>query len=256
MMTRIDLNSDMGERDTPEGLAIDAEMMPLITSVNIACGGHAGTPDLMRRTAQLATQCAVAIGAHPGLRDPEHFGRTERTLSSQEIEALVANQIDTLAHVLAQDRLTLTHVKPHGALYNMAAKDPDIAQAIVRAVQAVNRTFVLYALAGSALTIAAHAAGLAVVQEAFADRAYRADGSLVPRSERGAVLRTDADVRRQLRQLMMGSVTSVEGSMVQIHAESLCLHADTSHAVSLARMIRHELQSAGIRIAAVRHEAP
>lgn len=256
MKTHIDLNSDMGERGTVEGLAIDAEMMPLITSVNIACGGHAGTPDLMRRTAQLAARYGVAIGAHPGLRDPEHFGRTERTLPSHEIEALVAGQIDLLAKVLSQDRLTLTHVKPHGALYNMAAKDAEVAQAIVRAVQAVDRTFALYAPAGSALDATARAVGLAVVHEAFADRAYRADGSLVPRSERGAVLQTEADVRRQLRQLMMGSVTSVEGSSVHIHADSLCLHTDTPHAVSLARMIRHELESAGIRIAVVRHEDP
>ena len=256
MMTRIDLNSDMGERDRPEELAVDAAMMPLITSVNIACGGHAGTPDLMRRTAQLAAQCGVAIGAHPGLPDPEHFGRMERTLSSREIEALVANQIDTLANVLSQDRLTLMHVKPHGALYNMAAKDAEVAQAIVRAVQAVDRTFVLYAPAGSALDTAAQAAGLAVVHEAFADRAYRADGSLVPRSERGAVLQTEEDVRRQLRQLMRGSVTSVEGSSVPIHADSLCLHTDTPSAISFARMIRHEFESAGIRVVAVRHEDP
>lgn len=254
MMTRIDLNSDMGERDRPEGLAIEAKMMPLITSVNIACGAHAGTPDLMRRTAQLATQCGVAIGAHPGLPDPNHFGRTERSLSSQEIEALVTNQIDTLANVLSEDRLTLTHVKPHGALYNMAAKDPDLARAIVRAVQAVDPSLLLFALAGSALANTALAAGLSVVHEAFVDRAYRADGSLVPRSEREAVLQTEADVRRQLRQLMIGSVTSVEGSSVPIHADSLCLHTDTPNAVPLARMIRHELQSAGIRIAAVRHE--
>lgn len=254
MMTRIDLNSDMGERDQPEGLAIDADMMPLITSVNIACGGHAGTPDLMRRTAQLAAQWGVAIGAHPGFRDPEHFGRAERTMSSRKIEALVVHQIETLANVLSQDRLTLRHVKPHGALYNMAGKDPEVARAIVKAVQAVDRTLVLYALAGSELAKAAHAAGLPVVHEAFADRAYRADGSLVPRSEKGAVLQTEEDVRRQLRQLIKGYVTSVEGSSVPIQADSLCLHSDTPQAVLLARMIRHELESAGIRVAAMRNE--
>lgn len=253
-MTRIDLNSDMGERDTPEGLAIDADMMPLITSVNIACGGHAGTPDLMRRTAQLAAQYGLAIGAHPGFRDPEHFGRTEWSVSSHEIEVLVVSQIETLADVLAQECLALTHVKPHGALYNMAGKDSAVAQAIVNAVQAVDRTFLLYALAGSELAQAAQAAGLTVVQEAFADRAYRADGSLVPRSERGAMLQTEEDMRRQLRQLMRGSVTSVDGASVPIQADTLCLHADTPHAVSLARMIRHELESAGIRLAAVRNE--
>lgn len=252
-MKRIDLNSDMGEGETPEGLAIDAEMMPLITSVSIACGGHAGTPELMRRTALLAAQYGVAIGAHPGLRDPEHFGRTERTVAPQDVETLVVDQIETLAEVLAQDRLTLTHVKPHGALYNMAAKDPDIAQAVVKALHDVDRTLLLYAPAGSVLANAAQAAGLAVVHEAFVDRAYHANGTLVPRATRGAVLQNEEDVRRQLRQLMTGSVTSVEGSPVPVQADSLCLHSDTPHAVPLARMIRHELASAGIRVAAVRH---
>ena len=256
MMTRIDLNSDMGESYNPEGLTIEADMMPLITSVNIACGGHAGTPALMRRTALRAAQCGVAIGAHPGFRDREHFGRTEHTASSEEIQNLVVIQINTLAMVLAQDRLTLSHVKPHGALYNMAAKDATIAKAIVRAVQAVNRLLVLYALAGSELASAAHNAGLAVAHEAFVDRAYRADGGLVPRSEQGALLQTEADVRRQLHQLITGKVTSVEGSSVQIQADSLCIHADTPHAVAFARMIRHEIQCAGIRIEAVRHEEP
>jgi 5-oxoprolinase (ATP-hydrolysing) subunit A len=250
MMTRIDLNSDMGECGTPEGLAIETEMMPLITSVNIACGGHAGTPDLMRRTAQRAAHCGVAIGAHPGFRDPEHFGRTEQTLSAEEIEDLVANQIHTLATVLAQDRLTLTHVKPHGALYNMAGRDAEIARAIVRAVHAVDRTLLLYALADSELAKAGKSSGLVVVQEAFIDRAYRADGSLVPRSERRALLVTEAEMRHQLHRLMTGSVMSIERSSVQIQADSLCLHADTLQAVPLARMIRQEIQSAGIRIAA------
>jgi len=254
MLTRIDLNSDLGERDTPEGRAIDAEMMPLITSVNIACGGHAGTLDLMRRTAQLAAQHGVAIGAHPGLPDREHFGRRERSVASEEITALVISQIEMLADVLARDNLALAHVKPHGALYNMAASNPEVAGAIVHAVQAVDRTFLLYALAGSELVKAAHASGLTVVQEAFADRAYRADGTLVPRSAQGAVLQTELDIRRRLRHLMMGAVESIDGASVPIYADTLCLHADTPHAVPLARMIRRELESAGVRLAAVCHE--
>lgn len=252
MMTRIDLNSDMGEHETPDGLAIDAALMPFITSVNIACGGHAGTPALMRRTAHLAAEHGIAIGAHPGLPDPEHFGRVERIVAPDDIEALVARQIDILAEVLDRDGLTLTHVKPHGALYNKAARDSDIAQAIVRAVQAVDRTLLLYALAGSELVTAAQAAGLTVVNEAFADRVYRADGRLVPRSERGAVLETEAAVRRQLHQLMKGVVTSVEGASLRIQADSLCLHSDTPQAVVLARMVRQELDAAGILVAAVR----
>ena len=251
MITRIDLNSDMGERETPEWLAVDAALMPFITSVNIACGGHAGTPALMSRTAQLAAQQGVAIGAHPGLSDPEHFGRAEQIMPPDEIETLVVRQINTLAEMLARDGLTLTHVKPHGALYNKAAKDPEIARAIVRAVHIVDRTLLLYGLAGSELVKAAQVAGLAVVNEAFVDRAYRADGSLVPRSEKGAVLETEA-VRRQLRRLMKGAVTSVDGSSVPIQAGSLCLHSDTPQAVALARMVRQELDAAGILVAWVR----
>jgi 5-oxoprolinase (ATP-hydrolysing) subunit A len=254
MMTRIDLNSDMGERDTPDGLATDADMMPLVTSVNIACGGHAGTPALMRRTAHLAVQQGVAIGAHPGFHDPEHFGRVEHRLSPDDIESLVVDQVAALADVLSHERLTLSHVKPHGALYNMAGHDPDIAHAIVNAIQAINPTLLLYALAGSVLAQAAQAAGLTVVQEAFADRAYRGDGSLVPRSEPGAMLHTEAQVRRQLRQLMKGSVMTLDGTAMLVRADSLCLHADTPQAVRLARIIRQDLQSSGIRLAAMRHE--
>jgi 5-oxoprolinase (ATP-hydrolysing) subunit A len=253
MLTRIDVNSDMGERDTPEGRAIDGEMMPFITSVNIACGGHAGTPDLMRRTAHFAAQHGVAIGAHPGFPDRKHIARREQRVFSEDIVALVISQIETLANVLARERLTLAHVKPHGALYNMAASDSGVARAIVHAVQSVDRSLFLYALAGSELVKAGQAAGLTVAQEAFADRAYRADGTLLPRSEQGAVLRTEQEIRRRLRQLMTGAVMSVEGTSVPIHADTLCLHADTPHAVPLARMIRQELASAGIRLAAVRH---
>jgi UPF0271 protein len=254
MPTRIDLNSDMGERETPEGLAIDAEMMPFITSVNIACGGHAGTPELMRRTARLAVQHSVSIGAHPGLRDPQHFGRMEWSLSPEEVETLVIQQLQMLNKVLSQDRLTLAHVKPHGALYNVAARDLSVAQAIVRAVQHIDRSLFLYALAGSVLVQAGQAAGLTVVQEGFADRAYRSDGTLVPRSEPSALLTGEETVRHQLQELIKGSVTSLDGHSVPIQADSICLHSDTPHAVSLARMIRHALQSAGIQVVAVRHE--
>jgi UPF0271 protein len=208
----------------------------------------------MRRTARLAAQYGIAIGAHPGFPDPHHFGRTERNVSPQDVVSLMGNQIKTLADLLSRDRLALTHVKPHGALYNMAGRDPEIARAVVNAVKTVDHTLALYALAGSVLANEAQAAGLTVVHEAFADRAYRADGSLVPRSEQRALLQSEEDVRRQLRQLMKGGVTSIEGPRVVIRADSLCLHADTPHAVSLARMIRHELESAGIRVAGVRDE--
>jgi UPF0271 protein len=164
----------------------------------------------------------------------------------------MARQIQTLAEVLAQDRLTLAHVKPHGAIYNMAARDPEVALAVAKGVQAVDRRLILYALAGSALVKAAQATGLTVVQEAFVDRAYRSDGSLVPRNEKGALLETEEDVRQQLRRLINGAVTSIVGSSVPIQADSLCLHSDTPQAVSLARMVRFEIESAGVRLASVR----
>jgi len=253
-MTHIDMNSDMGARGTPEGLAIDAEMMSFISSVNIACGGHAGSAELMRRTAQLAAAHGVAIGAHPGLRDPEQFGRMERKLAPHDIENLLTDQIKTLVNVLGPGCFTLTHVKPHGALYNMAAMDADIAQAVVRAVQGVDRKLFLYALAGSVLANTAQEVGLPVVHEAFADRAYKANGTLVPRSEKGALLQAEEDVRRQLRQLMMGAVASIDGPTVAIQADSICLHSDTPHAIALACIIRHELHSAGIRVAGPCHD--
>jgi len=253
MLMQVDLNSDLGERETAEGQAIDTDMMPLITSVNIACGVHAGTPALMRRTALLAAQHGVAIGAHPGFADPKYFGRREQRVSSEDIVALVISQIDTLANVLARERITLAHVKPHGALYNMAASDSEVARAIVHAVQSVDCSLLLYALAGSQLVRAGQAAGLRVVQEAFVDRAYRADGTLVPRSESGAVLQIEHDIRRRVHELMAGAVMNIDGSSVQIQPDTLCLHADTPHAVPLARMIGHELEAAGIRLAAVHH---
>ena len=250
MLTSIDLNSDMGEREDAEGMALDAELMPFITSINIACGGHAGSPSLMRRTAQRAAAHGLAIGAHPSFRDREQFGRIPQHLVPHDIESLVTEQIDTLANVLKQERLTLTHVKPHGALYNMAARDPAVAQAIVQAVQRLNRGLLLYALAGSVLVRVAQAAGLPVVQEAFADRAYRADGTLVPRSEAGAVLTNEEAVSRQLRGIIAGTATSIDGLGVPVQADSLCLHSDTPHTVGLARIVRRELETAGIRIAA------
>lgn len=253
-MTHLDLNSDLGERDTPEGRAIDADMMPLITSVNIACGGHAGNVALMRQTAHLAAEHNVTIGAHPGFPDRVHFGRAEHTMSAQDVTALVVDQVAGLAEVLARDDFRLRHVKPHGALYNMAGTNPDMARAIVTAVLAVNPSLLLYALAGSVLAQAAQAAGLVVVHEAFADRGYRADGTLVSRSQPGAVLSKEEDIRRQVRQLLKGSVNGVDGAVVLVRADSLCLHADTPNAVPVARMIRRELESAGVRVSAIAND--
>ena len=246
MLTHIDLNSDMGEEDQPDGLAIDKAMMPFITSVNIACGGHAGSPSLMRRTARLASRYGLAIGAHPGFPSKAQFGRSPEERAPEEIEHLVAEQIKVLTDVLEQERLCLSHVKPHGALYNMAAFDEEIALAIVQAIGRTDRTLLLYVLAGSTFARVAQGAGLTVVQEAFCDRAYRSDGSLVPRSEPGALLTSEEAVRRQLHQLLEGSVTSIEGVQLPMNADSLSLHSDTPKAVALAKMIQQEITNAGI----------
>jgi 5-oxoprolinase (ATP-hydrolysing) subunit A len=253
-VTRIDLNSDMGEIDSAESEAIEVAMMPLITSVNIACGAHAGNPDLMRRTAMLAVQHGVAIGAHPGLPDTTHFGRRERQMAPDEIVPLVTAQIRTLASVLEPNGIELTHVKPHGALYTMAGKNRALAEALVQAVISVNRTLTLFALAGSELAKAAQNTGLPVRQEAFADRAYLPDRHLVPRSQANALLKTEEEIRNRLRDLLQGFITCIDGSQIPIQADSLCIHTDTPHAVPFARIIRNELESAGVRIEATRHD--
>ncbi|MBK9305726.1 MAG: LamB/YcsF family protein [Nitrospira sp.] len=248
-MRTIDLNSDMGEYGAPELLARQAQLMPLITSVNIACGAHAGNPELMRRTARLAAQHRAAIGAHPGFPHAGDFGRQDRQTSPEEIESLVSAQLKTLTEVLASDHLTLAHVKLHGALYNLAAKDRAIADAVTRAVATFDQHLRLFALAGSALVESGKAACLLVVQEAFADRAYRADGTLVPRSEPGALIETEQQVRRQLHDILNGFVTSADGLQVPLQADTLCVHLDTPHAVEFVHLIRAEIRSTGVGIA-------
>ena len=254
-MRTIDLNSDMGEYDGQGFFDREAALMPLITSANIACGGHAGTPDLMRRTAGLAVHHHVAIGAHPGFPDTGDFGRGDRQASPDAVASLVAQQLTTLADVLAADHLALVHVKPHGALYSLTAKNPLAAEALAQAVANIDRGLTLFALAGSALVERGRSMGLTVMEEAFADRAYRSDGTLVPRTQPGAVLQTTQHVIRQLREILNGYVTSIEGHRVPLQADSLCVHVDTPHAIDFVRLLRSELQSAGIRIEQPRRRA-
>jgi len=253
MLRRLDLNSDMGERDSPEGLALDAALMPLVTSVSLACGGHAGSPDLIRRTAVIAQKHSVAVGAHPGLPDPQTFGRAERPLAATEVRDLITEQVMTCRCVLQSQGLILRHVKPHGALYNIAARDEGVAKAIVAAVQAIDASLLLYALAGSVLARVGETAGLSVVHEGFADRAYRTDGRLVPRGEAGAVITREDRVREQLRRLIAGTVMTVEQKVIPVCIHSLCLHSDTPQTLMLARLIREELERNGIEVLAARH---
>lgn len=248
-MRTIDLNSDMGEYESQDFLDREAQLMPLITSANIACGVHAGHPDLMRRTARLAAQHGTAIGAHPGFPHAGDFGRHDRPTSPDEVESLISAQLRTLAEVLESDHLTLRHVKLHGALYNLAAKDRAIADAVSRAVASLDRQLLLFALAGSSLVESGKIAGLPIVQEAFADRAYRSNGTLVPRSESGALLQTEHQVLRRLHDILNGFVTSSDGLQVPLQADSLCVHLDTPHAVEFVRLVRAKIESAGVHIA-------
>ena len=242
----IDLNADVGE-----GVGDDEGVLPLVSSANIACGFHAGNPGLMRSTVQLARRHGVAIGAHPGFQDLEGFGRREMQISSAELENLVAYQIGALAGVAAADGVRLSHVKPHGALYNMAARDEAMAGAIARAVRAVDPSLVLFGLSGSQLIAAGERAGLRVASEVFADRGYRADGSLAPRGTPGALMTDVADVARRAVGMATGErVTCVDGAAVTVHADTICIHGDTPGAAALARAVREALTAAGIQVTA------
>ena len=249
-MKKIDLNCDMGESADVSHLAVEARIMPFITSANIACGFHAGNPDLIRHTARLAARCGVSIGAHPGFLDMKDLGRNERAVTPGEVETMVSYQIGALAGVLSLDGFKLRHVKPHGALYNMAMKDHELATAIVESVCSIDRKLLVFGMAGSELVRVARAAGLIVAQEAFADRAYLPNGNLLPRSEKGAVLGTEEEVRQQVGNLARGFVKTIDGSHLQIEADTICLHSDTPRAEELVTLIRRELEACGVRITA------
>ncbi len=249
---RIDLNADLGESFGAWTMGQDALLMPLVTSANVACGCHAGDPATMRKTVRLARAHGVAVGAHPGFPDLGGFGRREMQLTAQEIEDLVLYQIGALAAVAQSEGVRLQHVKAHGALYNMACKDEAMAEAIARAVVAFDPTLVLFGLPGSALLQAGLDAGLPVAAEAFADRAYRADGSLAPRSEPGSVIHeVDTVVARAVMMVREQAVVTTGGTVMQFEADTLCLHGDTPGAAQLAAAVRRGLEDAGVLVAAL-----
>ncbi len=232
-MHSIDLNCDLGE-----GCDNDAELMPLITSANIACGGHAGDANTMRATVKLALAHGVAIGAHPGYRDRENFGRRELPLPANEVHQLVLTQTRALQAIACECGGEVTHVKPHGALYNMAARDEVIAQAIAKAVHEAGPELVLYGLHGSKLIAAGRAVGLRVANEAFADRSYQPDGSLTPRSQHGAMIESAEAVAAQVRQMVCeGRVTTLDGASIPIAADTICIHGDGPYALEFAKVL-------------------
>ena len=249
---RIDLNADLGESFGAWTMGQDAQLMPLVTSANVACGSHAGDPAVMRKTVRLARAHGVAVGAHPGFPDLAGFGRREMQLTPQEVEDLVLFQIGALAAIAQSEGVRLQHVKAHGALYNMACRDEAMAEAIARAVVAFDPTLVLFGLPGSALLQAGLDAGLPVAAEAFADRAYCADGSLAPRSEPGSVIHeVDTVVARAVTMVRDQAVVTTDGTTIQFEADTLCLHGDTPGAALLAAAVRRGLEDAGVLVAAL-----
>lgn len=248
---RIDLNSDVGESFGAWHLGADDGVMRSITSANVACGYHAGDPGVMRRTVRLAKEAGVAVGAHPGFPDLLGFGRRELRASARDVEDMVLYQIGALAGIAAAEGVTLAHAKAHGALYNMAARDRALADAIARAVRAFDPALVLFGLPDSELLRAGRDAGLRVAAEGFADRAYEPDGSLTPRSRPGSMIDDpDIVVARAIRLIRDCRVSCVDGSELTMRIDTLCTHGDTPGAPELTRRLREGLQQAGITVSA------
>ncbi|MDQ1910323.1 5-oxoprolinase subunit PxpA [Paenibacillus sp. GD4] len=246
----IDLNADMGESFGAYRIGADEALLPYISSANIACGFHAGDPATMRRTVKLCADSQVAIGAHPGLPDLQGFGRRTMHITPEEAFDLIVYQTGALLGFVKAEGLTLHHVKPHGALYNMAAASRPLADAIAQAVYRLDPSLILYGLAGSELVRAADAIGLRSASEAFADRSYEQDGSLTPRSQPGAVLHDPEAVAEQAKRIVVqGHVLARQGHVVPLQADTLCLHGDGPEAPRLAERLRASLGLEQIRVA-------
>jgi UPF0271 protein len=243
-MTTIDLNCDLGE-----GAGHDAELIPLITSANIACGVHAGDHQTMIESIELAASAGVSIGAHPGLNDRLGMGRRDVPLTPAAAADLIAVQVGELSQLAQLRGAKVTHVKPHGALYHRAARDYSVADSIAKAVRSINPALVLFGLAGGELLRAGRARGLRVASEVFADRTYQPDGSLTPRGRDDALITDEADAVGQiLRIVQEGVVRATDGSDLQIAADTVCLHGDGAQALAFAWRLRAELATAGIAV--------
>ena len=251
-MTTIDLNCDLGESFGHYKLGEDIAILKYITSANIACGFHAGDPSVMRDTVARCIEHQVAIGAHPGLPDLVGFGRREMAISPTEAYDLTVYQIGALQAVATSQGSTIRHVKPHGALYNMAAKNPALAEAIAKAVYDVSPNLILFGLAGSELITAGQKFGLPIANEVFADRTYTNDGTLTPRSNDNALITSDEAALTQVFQMVKTqTVTATSGETVSLQADTICLHGDGEKAVVFAKMIYEALIAEGIDIKAI-----
>ncbi len=245
MKLHVDLNADLGE-----GAGHDDELLALVSSANIACGFHAGDADTIRKSIETARKRSVAVGAHPSIFDRENFGRKELPVTSSEIFDAVTYQLGVFQAIAEAAGVRPNHVKPHGALYNMAVRDEKIADAIARAIAAADARLILFAPAKSALDGAGQAHGLKIAPEVFADRNYLSDGTLVSRSQPDALLHDPSEAAaRVLRMLRKGKVRSVDGKDIDVVAETICLHGDTPGAVEFARVLRSHLENEGVTIA-------
>lgn len=248
-MIKVDVNCDLGESFGRYQLGEQEEVLKYVTSANIACGFHAGDPTVMRKTVALAVENDVRIGAHPSFPDLIGFGRRQMQVAPHEAYDMVVYQIGALDAFLRLHNTQLQHVKPHGALYNMAAVDPSLAEAIAQAVKDVSPSLVLYGLAGSELTKAGEKLGLTVAHEVFADRTYQPDGTLTPRTEANALITDEQQSLDQIRQMVMeGSVRAVDGTNVKLQADTICVHGDSPHAVAFARRIYDDLRESGVNV--------
>ncbi|MDR1734258.1 MAG: 5-oxoprolinase subunit PxpA [Oscillospiraceae bacterium] len=245
----IDLNCDLGESFGTYTLGLDAEVIPYISSANIACGFHAGDALVMEQTVGLCAKAGVSVGAHPGYPDLQGFGRRNLAASPAEVRSYVTYQVGALAAFCKAAGTQLRHVKPHGAMYNMAGKDPLLAAAIAEAVASVDEKLILLALSGSAMIEAAKAIGLPYASEVFADRAYEEDGSLVARTKAGAMITDEAlAIRRVIGMVKNGTVEAVTGKVIPLSPDSVCVHGDGPKALAFVKEIRAALTAEGIDI--------
>ena len=247
---QIDLNADVGESFGPWPMGSDAVLIPLVSSVNIACGAHAGDPLTILRTVELAGRAGVAIGAHPGYPDLAGFGRRDLDMAPEELRASLIAQIGAVDAAARTIGRRVTHVKPHGALYNRSDRDAELAATIAGAVRDLDAGLVLVGLAGSASTDAGRAAGLAVSEEAFADRRYEPDGSLRSRRLAGALLEPAEAAVQAVSIARDGTVTTSDGSKITVRADTICVHGDSPDAVAIAGAVVASLRERGIRVAA------
>jgi len=248
-MTTIDLNADLGEGFGPWTMGADAQMLSIVTSANVACGGHASDPETMFRTLELARDNGVDVGAHPGFNDLIGFGRRVIPMSPVEIGRMCAAQIGALIGIAAQVGISVSYVKPHGALGNLAARDREVAAAIIAAVQKIDPQLAVLAISGTECEHAARAAGIPVFSEIFADRAYLSSGQLVPRDQDGAMIDDPAEAAQRLITFLdTGQMPVIDGDPIKLAAQSICVHGDKPGALDMAREVRERLTSHGVQI--------